>query len=511
MHRSFALGAVLASLAWYSLQGAVPGDEFADDLQPATKAPASSPRPLADVGQPIKMAGPEAALKSPVNPQPAKLPAAADDKPRKLPPLDGPVAESPLAADAAPARAKTAEPAVKSGKAPVPAKDTASPANPPASKDATKPSSDSKKTPASPADLDKTPAEAVDRAKPPLSPEMTALRDRVRHVVAHSFRQPINTNDNTPAEVLEFCVAFGCDTEVRYGSSAGNAMNGIGCLCFNYPCANYHMLVVSQRKVMARVGYALQQRPGHLLATLAESAVPETYELRAGDWRGTVSDLLESEKLGCMTGMDLSQKLVGLAYYLPDGATWKNLAGDSWSLERMVREELNRSPATYGPEAVSHLVGLTYAVDRHCRAGRPCEGQYERAKKFLSEYEGYVFSLQNADGSWHPDFFAAKGTSRDVSGTLRATGHILEWLAMVLPEPQLQDHRIVSSVNYVTKLLDEPYANLNVTATSTREIAAVMHAVHALRIYDRRVFKNAGPDKSETPPAETAGKRNPPR
>ena len=74
--------------------------------------------------------------------------------------------------------------------------------------------------------------------------------------MAHWFRQPINTNDNTPAEVLNFCLAFGCDTEVRYGSSAGSAMNGIGCLCYNYPCADYRLLAVGDESRMARVGYA---------------------------------------------------------------------------------------------------------------------------------------------------------------------------------------------------------------------------------------------------------------
>ena len=156
-------------------------------------------------------------------------------------------------------------------------------------------------------------------------------------------------------------------------------------------------------------------------------------------------------------------------------------------------------------------MGLTYAVDRHCRDGPPSNGQYERAEKFLAEYEDYALSLQNADGAWHPDFFAAKGASRDVSGTLRATGHILEWLLVLLPEERLQDRRVVLSVAHLTKLLDEPYANLNVTATSTQEISAVMHAVHALRIYDRRVFKSPDSEKLESPPTETAGKRNPPR
>jgi hypothetical protein len=371
---------------------------------------------------------------------------------------------------------------------------------------------DAKKASPAPAESrKKAPAEAPSAPKPSLSPEMTALRDRVRKVLVHYFREPINTSDNTPAEILSFCLAFGCETEVRYGGSAGNAMNGIGCLCYNYPCAEYRLLAVQDKKAVVRVGYALQQAPGQLLAVLAQSAVPDSYEIRVGDWRGTVADLVASEKLSCVSGIDLSQKLIGLADYLPDDATWTSAAGEAWSLERIVREELSRTPATYGPEVTRHLMGLTFAVERRCRHGHPCDGQFGRAKKFLAEYEDYALSLQNSDGTWHPDFFAAKGTSRDTSGVLRATGQILEWLITLVPAERLQDPQIARSASFLTKLLEEPYSRLNFTATSTQEIDSVMHAVRALRTYDRRLFKPADSDKPGSPEAETAAKSRPPQ
>jgi hypothetical protein len=324
---------------------------------------------------------------------------------------------------------------------------------------------------------------------------MAALRDRVRVVVAQHFRQPLNTADNSPAQILKFCLAFGCDTEIRYGGSAGNAMSAIGALCYDYPCAGLRLLVLDDRKPLARVGHAYQDAPGELLAVLAQSAVPESYEIRVGPWRGTVDSLVESEKLSCLSGGDLSQKLIGLSHYLPDDATWKNARGDAWSLERLVREELNRSPAADSADATNHLVALACALERHARGGRPVEGQYERAQKFLAEYQSFAFSLQNPDGSWNPGFFAAKGASRDVSGTLRATGHILEWLVASLPADRLQDRQVVLSVALVTTVLEGSYSQANVANASNSEIDGLMHALHALKIYDRRVFKPAEAEK----------------
>jgi hypothetical protein len=236
-----------------------------------------------------------------------------------------------------------------------------------------------------------------------------------------------------------------------------------------------------------------------MLAVLAESAVPEDYGIRVGQWRGTVADLVVSEKRTCVPGIDLSQKLIGLAHYLPDAATWKNSGGQAWSLKRMVREELSRSPPTYGPEVTRQLMGLAYAVQRRARSGHPCDGQYKRAQRFLAEYEDYAMSLQNPGGSWHPDFFAAKGRSNDRWGMLRATGHIVEWLALALPDGRLHDPRITSSVGYLAGALEGLSGRLNVAAASTQEIDAVMHAVHALRIYDRRVFRPADPQSNSTP------------
>jgi hypothetical protein len=317
--------------------------------------------------------------------------------------------------------------------------------------------------------------------------------------VARHFHDPLNTNDNSPSQILKFCLAFGCDTEIRYGSSAGGGMSGIGALCYNYPCAGYRLLAVEGGRALARVGYGLQDAPGELVAVLAQSAVPESYEIRIGDWRGKVGSLVETEKLSCVPGIDLSQKLIGLSHYLPDGATWTSARGDAWSLERMVREELNRSPVSDSGDATNHLMGLAYALERHARAGRRIEGQYERAQKFLAEYQSFALSLQNSDGSWNPGFFASKGASRDVSGSLWATGRILEWLVASLPADRLQDRQVVLSVTLVTAILEGPYAQVNVAYASPREIDGLMHALHALKLYDRRVFKPAEPAKGEKP------------
>jgi len=345
------------------------------------------------------------------------------------------------------------------------------------------------------------PEEAPPKATPPrkLGEAAAALRDRVRRTTARYSQQPLNTADNSAAEILRFCLAFGCDAEVRYGSAAGNPINAIGCLCYGYPCAGYQLLLTGENpKVMARVGYGLQEHPAEMLAVLAQAAVPADYEIRLGKYRGTVADLVEAEKLTCLPGDELAHKLIGLAFYVRNEEGWKDLGGREWTVEKVLEEELNRSPATDRCDVAHHLMSLSYAVERRTRAGKPLEGPYRRAQKYVAEFHDFAFSLQNREGGWHPGFFALRGTSRDVPGLFRSTGHVLEWLAFSLPEDRLSDPRVVKSVGYVADLLGESSASWNAAATP-REIDSVAHALHALRLYDRRAFEPFDPPPAKKP------------
>jgi len=340
--------------------------------------------------------------------------------------------------------------------------------------------------------------EAVEQAaQPELSPEMVTLRDSVRRALALVAKQPLTTRDNTPDEVIQFCLAFGCRTSVGYGSPSGKKVSGIGCLCWNYPCAGYRLLRVTNDRVLARIGYGLQAHPAQFLAVLAQSEVPPDYEIRADEFQGTVADLVESEKLNCQSGTDLSCALIGLDHYLKDEQTWENELGEEWSVERLIREELARSPSLSESDAIDRLMGLSYAVAQRNRRELPLEGEFLRAEQYVGELQDYAFGLQNSDGSWHPSFFARKGTSRDATGTLQSTGRILEWLVFSLSDDRLHDPRVIRSVSYVAKLLGGQSSGWNVASMSTRDLGAVMHAAHALSIYDRRVFEPAAPEEAD--------------
>ena len=54
--------------------------------------------------------------------------------------------------------------------------------------------------------------------------------------------------------------------------------------------------------------------------------------------------------------------------------SWKNAAGESWSLARLVEEELNREVDRSDRDSTDRLLGLTYAVQRRAKKGQPIDG-----------------------------------------------------------------------------------------------------------------------------------------
>jgi hypothetical protein len=347
--------------------------------------------------------------------------------------------------------------------------------------------------------------EAQSRPRPELSPEMAALRDGVRRTLLSYYSRPLSTQTNTPGDLMHFCMAYGRNAEVRTETTSTKMVNGIGALCWNYPCGGRYLINSDGEQFVPRIGYGLQSRHSEFLAMLAMTGVSPEYEIRVSEASGTVADLVRREQLDIRSGNDLSFTAIGLAYYLPDGATWQNSLGESWSLDRLAEEELDREVAPTGPAAVDRLIGLACFVDRGRNLGSPLSGRFAQIGQYLDSFHDHALKLQNDDGTWNPYFFGYRGTSRDAGGTLRSTGHILEWLVMSLPEDRLQSPQVLKAVAQVNSILAGQSSRLNVSSMSPQDIATYMRALHALSIYNQRVFKPCDPPpETEEEKAEVA-------
>lgn len=315
-----------------------------------------------------------------------------------------------------------------------------------------------------------------------LSLAMKNLRAKVRRTLKVYTGPRLNTRDHNPWELMHAIIAYGVGSEVREGGPDGRTINAIGALCYSFPCRGYRLLDVQEGRVVARKGVGVQGHPGQLLAILAQSRVPTDYALMVGDRSFTVADLIESEKRTCDTDMELTFKLISLSHYLDSDATWTNDLGKNWSIQRLIREEIKAPIVGAACGGTHRLMGLSYAVHKRAESGKPLTGEFGRAKTYTDDFHAYTLKIQNADGSFSTEWFRSAGANPDLARRLQTTGHILEWLAYSLPTEELTDPRVVRAVSYLTgMLLSDTQHNW--------EIGTLGHGIHALAMYDQRVFK----------------------
>lgn len=339
--------------------------------------------------------------------------------------------------------------------------------------------------------LGSEPAAPVDFAAPSavqsseLRPELAELRDHVRRAIELYEPKHLNTRDHNPWELMHAYVAYGVDTRIRRGGPEGEPVNALAYISINGPAKGQRLLRIEEDRVAVDKGYGVQGHFGQFLAILAQSRVSPDYPLQIDERTFTVADLIESEKLGCRTGMELTFKLISLAYYLPSDATWKNADGEDWSISRLVREEIAAPIHDAACGGTHRLMGLSYAVHHRRKQGQPIDGEFARAEKYTRDYQTWAFKLQNPDGSFSTAWLYRKDDQPDLARKLQTSGHILEWLAFSLSNEELHGEPARKAVRFLSRMLVE-------NPERPWEIGPLGHGMHSLLIYDRRMFGGTG-------------------
>ena len=320
-------------------------------------------------------------------------------------------------------------------------------------------------------------------APAPQSHRLNKLRVRIAQTLATYQRRPLNTAENTPWEIMHGFIAFGIPTKVRVGGPSGDPVNAIGWMNMGGRCRGQVMLAATGDRLTAMKGLGVQGHSAQYLAILAQCRVALNSPITIQSKAFTVADLVEEEKLSCKSKTELTFALIALAHYLPTDATWQSRDGQKWSLERLVSEEIEQ-PIRGAPCGGTHrLFGLAYGCQRRLKANGTLDGHYARADTFGRDYQKFVFSkLQNSDGSFSTEWFKYPADREDdIDRKVQTTGHILEWLVASLDQESLYSSKVLAAVEFLsTSLAKEP--------TRAWKIGPMCHALHALTIYQERVW-----------------------
>ena len=69
--------------------------------------------------------------------------------------------------------------------------------------------------------------------QPQLTPEMAALRTKVRQALEIYYTRQLNSRDHSPWSIMHSLIGYGVDTQLHVGGPGGRRVNAIGWLCFN--------------------------------------------------------------------------------------------------------------------------------------------------------------------------------------------------------------------------------------------------------------------------------------
>lgn len=321
-----------------------------------------------------------------------------------------------------------------------------------------------------------------------LPADLQALRDKLRQCLGLYYRQPDNVARLTPWELMHASLAFGIDTQAV---ASGNKVNALGWLCWNGRGNGRRLLAATDGSLRVRGGFGVQGHDGQFLAILAQSKVRIDSPIKAEGYDFTVADLVAYEKATCRGGTELTFKLIGLVHYLDSNETWQSDNGEMWSIPRLIKEEIEQPVVGAACGGTHRMMGLSYAVRKREKRGETFVGEWQRAKRYAEAYHEYVFKLQNSDGSFSTNWFAGRGDWGGTTRRLNTTGHTLEWLIFSLPEDELHDPRVMKSVAYLADLLLQNHGY-------DLEIGALGHALHALTLYDERMFGSVPGNRAET-------------
>jgi hypothetical protein len=225
---------------------------------------------------------------------------------------------------------------------------------------------------------------------------------------------------------------------------------------------------------------------GHVdqfLAYLSQSGVPLDTPIRLDGKELTLENVARQAQRDISQNpfQEYSWTLIALTNYFPDEKEWVAEDGKQWTLDLIVGYEAQENLVGSACGGMHRLMGLAHAVKYRERLKQPITDGWLLAKNVVDESIAKARAFQNSDGSFSTRYTERPGNSADLTSSLAATGHTLEFLAYALPASQLQEAWVERAVVKLCEMLH-----------SSREIdlecGSIYHALGGLRLYRKRRF-----------------------
>jgi hypothetical protein len=316
-----------------------------------------------------------------------------------------------------------------------------------------------------------------------VKPHTLRLKPMIERTLKYYWDRPEDAAERTHWGMMHSIMVFDRDTQIV---NRGQRFNAVAWMAGNNPCRNQTLFTQDQQGILPKTGVGLQGHQGQLLAIFGQINVPLNYPVYASKQKFTVGDILQRELRDCKVNTELTFTLIGLAHYTDSETTWISGDGQDWSLPRVIQEELAQPIVGAACGGTHRLMGFGHALRRRRAEGKPIDGQWERADRYVKDFVNYTWSLQNRDGSMSTSWYEKPEDNGQMDRKIQTTGHMLEMLMTVTPDADLQSPEMLRTVNFMASTLYTERGH-------EWQIGPKGHALRSLALYYQRVFGNATP------------------
>lgn len=321
-------------------------------------------------------------------------------------------------------------------------------------------------------------------------PTGTELIHKLDHAIGHILERRLNSQTHNAWQVVHGILAFGPDFPIVNDGKKVAALKWLleGGAVRGWDFVPGDKGLDSVLDEGSKVG---QGHEDQWLGYLSQCGMKLTDKIVARGKEYTIADLVAEAQWDMTPDMEGTWTLMAASEFVEPGAKWKASDGQDWTIERLVRHEANQNLEESACGGTHRLYALAMAVKKHRAQGGAMERGWADAQQRIDESIIAARTFQQSDGSFSTEFFSRSNTSPELQIRLHSTGHIFEFLCVVVSDEQLQSEWMAKAANYLCILIED-------TQDLDLECGALYHAAHGLILYRDRMKRLSSSSTSTT-------------
>jgi hypothetical protein len=318
------------------------------------------------------------------------------------------------------------------------------------------------------------------------------LKQRIDQVLADGLNaRRMNTAQNAAWQILHGVVCYG--TELKIDTADRGLVGAIDYAFSGGQIMGFELLpgteilpATGRRGIKARLepgSYVGQGHPDQWLAVFAMAELPLDMQVQCDGASYTLLDWARQAQSDVYKNLlnEYSWTLIALTHYFPDEPTWQTSDGSEASWEMLVEAELTYDLDDSACGGTHRLAGIVRALQAKQRLNLADTPVWSEARAVVEENLFKAKQYRGVDGGLSSYYFTRPVASADLSLELASAGHVLEFVALALPQEQLSDAWVELAVNRLCEILES-------TRSIELDCGALYHGLKGLKIYRQRRF-----------------------